>query len=296
VPTFHATPAPFHRNLFSSFWLAAHWIWERRQTAKRAGFPFSEETITETILLDLATQNPVEIVVQAFNKRQEGLTGADWEWCIYNKNENRFLRMLVQAKVLDDLDDEYAHIDRKIGNTGVRQIDRLLDTARRRGIPALYAFYNHLSDARRVPTAACQCYGCLECWGSSVALAIGVQSGLPDKTFNTLRKISVPWICLLCPNAPLGVRVPSAPDRVAEALQKLFNAYRTVYPTIDIDSDVASFTNLIRSEPPSYFSEVRSLQSVESPKTREARVERMAAENPAIGGVVLLTDLTEEPE
>ncbi len=293
MPTFHSGPALAQPDLFTSFWVAAHWAWERRQTAKRAGFPFSEETITETILLDLATQNPIEIVVQPFNKRQEALTGADWEWCFYNKSENRFVRMLVQAKVLDNLDYEYSHIDRKIGNTGVKQIDRLLDTARKRGIPALYAFYNHVAKASRVPTAACQCYGCLECWGASVAPAAGVQSVLPDKTFDTLKAISVPWICLLCPNNPPSTQVASAPDRAAAALGKLFNILGMVAPDIRRTAAAGVFTEFIRSEPPSYFSEVRSLQSMDSLQERDARIERVAANNPGIDGIVLVTDRRE---
>lgn len=168
-------------------------------TAKRAGLPFTEETITETILLDLATQNPLEVIVLPFNKRQEALTGADWEWCIFNQNETRFIRMLVQAKVLDNFDNEYAHIDRMIGKSGIRQIDQLLDTARLRRVPALYVFYNHVANVNRVPVGTCQCFGCLDCWGCSVALGVAVKSMLPNKSFDTLKTVSVPWTCLLCP-------------------------------------------------------------------------------------------------
>ena len=207
MPTLHASIAEEdHADLFTSFWRAAHWIWERRETAKEAGFPFSEETITETILLDLATAHPAEIQIYPLNKYQEGRLGADWEWCIYDANQFRFLRMLVQAKVLDNPEREYAHIDRKIGNTGVRQIDRLLETARKRGIPALYAFYNHVSDLDRLPLGNCECRicSCYSCWGCSVAFGPGIEAILPDKSFDALRKISKPWACLFLPRAGPG--------------------------------------------------------------------------------------------
>ena len=51
---------PGQIDLFTSFWLAAHWVWERPDTAKRFGMPFSEETITDAILLDLAGLNATQ--------------------------------------------------------------------------------------------------------------------------------------------------------------------------------------------------------------------------------------------
>ena len=148
VPTPHVIQPYRPADLFTSFWRAAHWTWERRLLAKQRGFPFSEETITETILLDLAAEHPLEILVQPLNKIREGKIGADWEWCFYNKGSNRFLRTLVQAKRLDDTETEYTHLDHKYRGTKALQMNRLLRNARKRGIPALYVFYNHLSDLR----------------------------------------------------------------------------------------------------------------------------------------------------
>lgn len=290
MPTLHKTPAADQIDLVSSFWLAAHWIWERRQTAKQTGLPFSEETITETVLLDLATQNPREILVFPFNKRREGKTGADWEWCIYNANKNRFMRMLVQAKVLDDLDDEYSHIDRKIGNSGTRQIDQLLTTARERGVPALYAFYNHLADKTRVPLATCKCYECLECWGVSVTLALAVDSILPDKTFDTLRAVSMPWICLLCPGWSGQGQVSDGPGAAADAVNRLLSVFKQLHPVSSIDPHSRQFVDMIRSEPPSYFARLFDLQHIDSKRSREVILEQVAAENPNIDGIVLLTN------
>ena len=288
----HGLGQPRQPDLFTSFWLAAHWVWERRETAKQSGLPFSEETITETLLLDLATQNPLEILVQPFNKRQEGKIGADWEWCFYSKGRNRFVRTLVQAKVLDDSDDEYAHIDRKIGNTTVAQIDQLLTTARRRGIPALYAFYNHLKDSKRVPADACPCGFCLKCWGCSIALADVVRAALPDKSFDTLRHVSVPWLCLLCPaEAPLSAN-DGAPDRVAEALGRLEKTSRMSFPDFS-SKDHVPLVDLVNSEAPEYFLQLEQLARIDSPVERQMRVEKLAAQNPGVDGIVLVTDQTE---
>lgn len=296
MPILHTTHAqPVEVDLFTSFWLAAHWVWSRRQLAKQAGFPFSEETITETILLDLATHNPLEIQVLPLNKQQEGRVGADWEWCFYNQQQDRFLQTLVQAKVLDNLDSEYSHIDRKIGNTGIRQIDRLLETARRRNVSALYVFYNHLSDETRLPAGACPCIQCTECWGCSVAYAPGVAAALPDKSFDTLRMISKPWACLLCPIIPeMEPDTVSAPDRVADMLRLLVQESRRTDTARVVDIPMPEDASLIRRSPPPYFFQVRFLGRTESEKERDSMAKTLAAENPGVDGIVLITDRKEE--
>lgn len=292
MPIVHASD--IYPDLVTSFWRTAHWTWERRRVAKQIGFPFSEETITETILLDLATQNRAEIQIQPLTKYQESQIGADWEWCFYNEGGNRFFRTLVQAKVLDNLDAEYAHIDRKIGNTGVRQIDRLLRVARDRGVPALYVFYNHLADVSRVPVKTCQCYECRDCWGCSVALATDVEAHLPDKSFDTLRKISMPWLCLLCPGQSDAFPADTTPDRVAVALELL--AQRPMAVDMASPPRASGFRNLIRSEPPPYFDEILRLPHIEEEARRVSAIEALAAENPGIAGIVLITNDKETSE
>lgn len=280
-------------SLFDSFWLAAHWVWERRETAKRIKFPFSEETVTETVLLDIATANPLEIQVVPLNKRREGVIGADWEWLFFSRDRKKFLRTLVQAKVLDDSDSQYAHIDRSIGNTGVLQIDRLLRVAGERGIPALYAFYNHLTDATRVPLGTCICHECVECWGCSVAIANAVKANLPDKSFDQLSRISMPWVCLLCPTPQLIVPSGTAPDRAAAGLQRLYRLSAEI-PDLAVSSSLPDMDQLVRSEPPGYFAALETLTHADAPRRREDILNELAAQNPEIDGIVLITDETEE--
>ena len=128
-------------------------VWAKRDAVKKSRLSLSEETITETILLDLKTQYPGNVKVVAYNKPQEAKTGADWIWSFVSADRSRSAAMLVQAKRLEDAELEYPGINRNIGKRvpPVRQIDQLLDTARRLGIPAVYAFYNHVSNKTRVP-------------------------------------------------------------------------------------------------------------------------------------------------
>jgi hypothetical protein len=277
-------------RLEDSLWRAAHWVWERRETAKHQNFAFSEETITETILLDLATLHSNEIRVLPFNKPQEAKTGADWEWCFYNRRGNSFVQMLIQAKVLDDSDKDYAHIDRFIGNSRVRQIDRLLATARRRNVPAMYVFYNHVTDTNRVPRDACRCSQCYECWGCSTALADAVHAELPDKSYNTLREISRPWLCLLCPQPNAISPAPSAPDRALGTLWQLRDISAETFRRRDRLFDAPKLPDEPTRQPPSYFERLQDIARIENPVERGIIIDEIAADNPGVEGIVLVTD------
>ncbi len=280
---------PGQVDLFTSFWLVAHWVWERRETAKKAGMPFSEETITDTILLDLATQNPGDIRIFPFNKHQEGKTGADWEWCFFDRSTSTFQPVLVQAKLLDDRDTEYSHVDRIIGSTGVRQIDRLITTSRRRRVPAIYAFYNHLNDTGRIPPHVCGSFDCAECWGCSVALAEAVKSALPAKDFDTLKLHSKPWVCLLCQGM---ISSGSVPARVLGTLHDLHARSRRIFRDHDVPfENVPEPPERPSPEPPTYFERLSRLEAAPAASAdRESILAQIAAENPDIDGIVLATD------
>lgn len=273
-------------NLKKTLIDAAHWIWQARGAAKAMGFPFSEETVTETVLLMLAMGNAATIKIIPFNKRQEGKIGADWEWCFFNSDRKKFFPMLVQAKVLDNNDHQYPHIDRFIGNTGKKQIDRLLDSARRRGIPAIYAFYNHLKSSSRVNVNACKCRrSCDQCWGCSVALARHVNSNLPAKDFDSIKKFSMPWQCLICSN---GKTSGSFVDDIAANLSVLASSL-DVATSERADGEFAFHPH---TAPPPYFEAVARMGSTLEGHQKEEQVEKLAAEYPDIAGVVLVEGAT----
>lgn len=289
-------PSPHHTtsqsgllDLFQAFFTSAHWVWERRATAKAAGFPFSEETVTETFLLDLATTCPHEVVVVPFNKRQEALIGADWEWCFYNSSTSQYTRMLVQAKVLDDKDILYSHLNRRIGNTHVRQIDRLISTARRRNVTPLYAFYNHVSNVSRLPLSSCPCWGCSDCWGISVALADAVAGVLPARTFDRISDISHPLLCLLCSRGT--DRRPPLPSLILENIKALGRRPAAVFERGEFPGpDRIRLPDEPERLAPSYFAAAREVSRIEPGQRRDLMVAKISDENPGVDGVVLISD------
>lgn len=281
---------PF-RDLDTGLWASAHWIWDRRGAAKANAFPFGEETITQTVLLDLAAELRGSVHIVPFSKPVEGRTGADWEWCLYDRAANRYLRFLVQAKVLDDHDRLYDEIDRFIGTSPIRQIDRLRATSAFRRVPALYVFYNHLDDPTRVPVGHCPCGPCLECWGASVAALDAVYPivmGIPrDKSFDTLRHVSVPWRCLLCAADGRGPRRDPI-DGALAGLHRLADRARAVYPDAP-RADVPPMPDAPERDPPDYLGFLLD-RAADGPSIGiDARSrEGLAADNPGVDGVVLV--------
>jgi len=202
-------------------------VWTKRGAAKAAGLPFNEETITETILLDLQIAYPGHVQVVAFNKSQEAKTGADWLWSFVSADGSQSLTMLVQAKRLEDAEQIYSGINRNIGKRTppVRQIEQLLATANAQRVPALYAFYNHVSQTGRVP----QICGSLppgdpdhiDGFGVSLADAHAVHATLPDETFDTHCGHSMPLHCLLCSGGSGARSAGGTPEMAAFGIARL---------------------------------------------------------------------------
>jgi hypothetical protein len=275
-------------DLCDSFYILADWVWDRRGVAKQAGFPFSEETITETILLDLKAAHPTEIIIVPLNKHYEGKFGADWEWCF--TDSILYKPMLIQAKVLNDIDAEYNHIDRKIGNSDVRQIDRLIETASKRNVPALYAFYNHLSDKTRLPPSV----KCPECWGIAIAPAEDVRRLLPDKTFDTLKTISTSWCNLVCRSDRQAEQPTDLPTKVHLTLDELLEASDSRLKSLDRpihDRETQNFRPT--NQAPNYVSVLRDLRGIDSADTRQRLIQSLSAQNPDLDGIVMISQQRE---
>jgi hypothetical protein len=273
----------------------AVYTWLRRGEAKAAGLPFGEETVTETILLDLKIAYPGDIVIIPFNKREEGKIGADWEWCFISHDEKLCLPMLVQAKVLNNTETGYDHVSRTIGNTGIRQIDRLIKIAAQRGMPAAYAFYNHLNHPSSIPQS-CRSLNNgqsqSEAWGISVADATDVRSLLPDQSFAAIKDISHPLHCLLCTGGKTTFGPSGSPGAIAGRMNQ------NILGVVDGGRD--NWTP--RTELPEYYHVARRLLKFSKDERAHVQIadelrDKLAAAYPELDGIVVLRDsLRAEPD
>lgn len=284
---------PFTREQICLIGLART-SWARRATAKRHALSFGEESITETILMDLAESFPGDIMIVPFNKRQEGKTGADWAWAFQDARSSWNLPILVQAKALDNNEQKYSEMKRYVGRTkkSGRQIDLLMQTARQFGWPSIYAFYNYLTDHRRLPNS-CGTLGSSktmpQCWGISVANSYNVRAALDDQSFDRHSRHSRPLHCLLCSGARGHRGKWGSPGLALAALRRLRGDF--------VDAHALPDAPALPDEPfrelPSLFQRAREIAATQRPRQRELLRRTLAREFPTLAGVVLLRDAAE---
>ncbi len=273
------------------FFRLATTSWRRRAIARRHGLQFSEEFITETILMDLAEHFPGDVLIVPFNKAQEGKNGADWAWVFEDASRSWNIPMLVQAKALDLRERHYSGIKRYVGRTKTsgRQIDLLINTANGFGWPSIYAFYNHLSDRARIPNN-CGSFDSAtmpECWGISVADSYRVRAALNNQSFDRHRGHSLPLHCLLC-SYGRGNRSPwGSPGLALRTLHRL-RAGAEEAPALPEEAPALP-TEPFR-ELPNLFHRAREIALIQDPRSRELLRRSLANEYPSLAGIMLLRD------
>ncbi|WP_202595719.1 DUF6615 family protein [Pseudomonas syringae] len=182
-------------------------VWQRLENSKRFGISQGEETITDNLLLYLASQKLSTIKIIQTPKHKESIKGTDWEWWIGN-SENGFLRYAVQAKKLDAKTGRYASLNHKVGIGVLAEFQHkiLEDYAKANNAIPLYAFYNHLGISDLPKSWNCPLPLDYSKFGCTVTPLENVKKALLNKGWRTFEKIhsfpeTVPLRCLaVCPN------------------------------------------------------------------------------------------------
>lgn len=273
--------------------------WLLRRDAKRWRSPMNEECMSELLLLNLKRHYPAYVTIQPFHKQEEANTGGDWSWAFVSHDGMWSQSMLVQAKRLDDSDKFYNGIDYKIGKKPtdgtphVRQIDRLIRTARQHRQLPIYLFYNHLNNTNRIPFNCniSHSFGKLfpESWGISFASALAVRSALPDKSFDRHQQHSLPFHCLLCSQGigdKPGSRPKGSPGVVAAALSRLYKGDE--YDEL-VRLDMSSLLEPLADVPP-MFVMAEEVASLGDPEERDQAAEMLGREFRNIAGAVIVRD------
>lgn len=204
----------FLPQLFSELKARASWTQQRLDAGHLHRVPQQEETITESVLLDLALALPA-LNVQMFTKHEESrYTGADWVW--WWQGRDAWFGGLVQAKLLKDAGGgspyyELGYVPKPSVATPqpVPQVERLLAASRATSLPALYALYNASTNPRLVGPCLTIAQGSQE-EGISVLdghVAHALWQGLPARPRSSKPPVEVPlsivsaharpWSCLI---------------------------------------------------------------------------------------------------
>ena len=182
-------------------------IWNRLDNANRFGINQGEETLTDNLLLYLASQNLPSIHIVQTPKNQEAIKGTDWEWWIGSKKRG-FLRYAVQAKKLNLKTNTYSSLKQKVGNqsSAPYQHDVLEKYAQLNNAIPLYAFYNYLQPMNQPSSWNCPLSFDLSQMGCTVTPLKNVKRAISKRGYRTFDKIhqfpeTIPLRCLAkCPH------------------------------------------------------------------------------------------------
>lgn len=168
--------------------------------AETSGLAFSEETITESVLLDLQTSHPNHVKIKAFTKPQEKINGADWEWWIGEPGS--WLGMRVQAKRIKLPSETFASLQSYgiVKGKGTSQIDNLIARAQFDQLNAAYCLYTvtrKLPMLRTWPTYTVTGGGPISPQGCLIADAHAVKA-IGKNRLADLAQVCIPWHLLVC--------------------------------------------------------------------------------------------------
>lgn len=182
---------------------------ERIDEGERVGVRQSEETVTESVLLDLAQAIP-SLRIRTLTRAAETREGADWEWWI--QGPGGWFHFLVQAKRIHfngskgGYDLGYRPQAPKNRPRRPRQIDTLLQSARMLGAPAIYTLYNQVRAAAPYADPPCFCAPAIPSGidGITALSALVARRLLPSDgvirapmvPVSEVRRHAAPWSCL----------------------------------------------------------------------------------------------------
>ena len=235
-------------HLCETFRSLAFKTYDQIGRARRVGHQPLEETFTDTNILELMDRHPKEIFSRVFNKKEEGINGADWEWWLTNRKQDKWLGLRVQAKILHLKSDTFAHLHYKSGKTKkIYQLAKLKSACKTEGLVPLYCLYTHQPISGRRYSEA---YGCSL---TSLRRVEELQGAGEICDFNSVISRSVPWHRLVCNHSSVSGELP---ERAWQILQETLGITR---PRVTNTNAVKKLKNQIagpRPQPPRYVLDI----------------------------------------
>lgn len=241
-------------TLKDTFRKGSSWTWARLREGRACDYKVGEESLTDMLLLRLRKEAPSHITVSPFTKRQEGTTGADWEWW-FTDSSGRWLGMLIQAKVLNHKTDRFEYLHYQ--SQGKKQKTKLKQYAQRKNMIPAYCLYSNWSHHRNLKRSLCNCFDHqVAHFGASLAPISAIEKlgsqagnsqGPRNHLFNVLGSL-MPLQCLFC-NAIFSTHPSSSYD--TENLEALVRALES---RSFFDSTNLSLDTILREAPPRYVS------------------------------------------
>ena len=206
--------------------------WENLREAKSLSVRFGEETITDTLLLELRRKGFK--VFKQTSLHDEAKYGTDFE-CWVGSNSTGWVGYAIQAKKLGFRTGIYQNLGHVVKGPGRSQIDILKAYAKKRGLVARYCLYSHSPSVSNAFLSCCSRsfpeaeLGCTITPPWTVERAIATHGG---KGFPSLQchSVTVPWKCLaVCPRLPYALASKSISE---DGLSPLLDRDTTIHPRL----------------------------------------------------------------
>ena len=216
--------------------------WDRLRDAKALSVRFGEETITDLMMLEIQRQALPSIVVDPTSKRNESLSGTDFELWM-GSDQAGWVRLAVQAKKLHLASDNYHGFNHKVGQAKTRQIKLLEAYAQTNDAVPLYCLYNYTVDLSAFLYWHC-CQGLQAFQPKQLGCTITPSSTIKKtlcqyggKNFSNIHQAecTLPWRCLACPELTewLGLRQRTSLQEPSDSPSRLLGGRRPrIYPRL----------------------------------------------------------------
>ena len=216
--------------VYQKFEALGRWVWDTIRLSEKLHIRQGEETITDTILLEIERQRYPNIRVIQTPKHLEVEKGTDWEWYV-GANRYGWVRFAIQAKKLKVASGRYESLSDRAGTspTADLQAKVLRDYAdANAGVIPLYSFYNYFPSATQATHWHCPLTFEQRLLGWTVTPLRIVEHALVThggKSFDAIhrRTNTLPVRCLFCcPALIMQYLIPSSTGAVGSFLGEPF--------------------------------------------------------------------------
>ena len=157
-------------NLCKCFQMTSSKTYKLLKEARFRNHQPLEETITDLNILFLKKYHRFGIYSKAFNKIEEGVNGADWEWWISNSSKSSWIGLRVQAKILHLESNRFEHLHYKTKKTKTYQLTKLKNKCIDSKLIPLYCLYLHYPSRSLLHPLKCKSFtGNSSLYGCSIA-------------------------------------------------------------------------------------------------------------------------------
>lgn len=178
--------------------------WDWLADARRLGLGFSEDTISDLAMLEIARNGRSGVGVRRVSKQDERIVGFDWLWVVSRPGRVPTMYVVQAKKVkLDSQSYSYGRLRYPAGSK--YQMNALKDFADWLGAVPMYCFYNNVDyrtaimywNCRQVPPDIPQ----LGCTLAPLSVVRPIHDGQGPKGFRSIhvKREVLPWRCLFHP-------------------------------------------------------------------------------------------------